>query len=166
MVIPGRPTKRLGELLVQRHLITPEQLEQVLLEQRSTGQFLGTMLLRLGLITPEALLVTLAQQFGIPCEPLPLDRVDWAIAKQFPVSALSSGTCFPIRTDGTSVTVAIANPLEIWGLGVFEKASGFRTVRPVLVLEQELRSVVQAYRQHALQTIEQRLRNHGRGETH
>ena len=151
---------------MQRHLITPEQLDQALLEQRSTGQFLGAILLRLGLITPEALLATLSEQFGIPCEPLPLDRVDWAIAKQFPSSALSSGTCFPIRTDGTSVTVAIANPLEVWGLSALEKTSGFRKVRPVLVLEQELRRVVQAYRQHALQAIEQRLGNHGSGETH
>ena len=166
MVIPGRPTKRLGELLVQRHLIAPEQLKQVLLEQRSTGQFLGTILLRLGLITPEALLATLSEQFGIPCEPLPLDRVDWAIAKQFPASALSSGTCFPIRTDGASVTVAIANPLEVWGLNALEKALGFRKVRPVLVLEQELQRVVQAYRQHALQAIKTRLENYGSSETH
>jgi hypothetical protein len=60
------------------------------------------------------------------------------------------------------VTVAIANPLDAWSLSGMEKAAGFRTVKPVLVLEQELQQVFQRYRQQLLRHIESRLDQNGR----
>ncbi len=159
MVIPTQPTRRLGELLVQRRLITPGQLEQALLQQRSTREFLGMIIVRMGLIKPEALLVTLSEQFGLPHESLRSERVDWSIAKQFPKSALSEGRCFPIRADAESVTVAIANPLDAWALSAIEQAAGFRKVKAVLVLEKELQDVLARYHQQSLQTIEAQLKH-------
>ena len=62
---------------------------------------------------------------------------------------------------GEYVTVAIANPLDAWALSAIEKAAGFRKVEPILVLERELQAVCQAYKQRALQAIEERLTQHG-----
>ena len=150
----GQPAKRLGELLVERRLITQAQLEQALTQQRSTKEFLGAILVRMGLIQPEALLETLAKQFNMPHEALAVERVNWTVAKQFPASIFSDGKCFPIRADADSVTVAIANPLDAWALSAIEQAAGFRKVKPVLVLERELQAILQAYRRQSLKTIE------------
>ena len=149
-----RGGKRLGELLMERGLITQAQLEQVLAQQRSTKEFLGAMLVRLGFIQPEILLEVLSDQFHMPHEPLTVGRVNWAVAKQFPSSVFSNGKCFPIRADADSVTVAIANPLDAWALSTVEQAAGFRKVKPVLVLERELQEVLRVYRQQSLKTIE------------
>ena len=160
---PSQPTKqRLGELLVQRGLITPAQLEEVLTQQRSTKEFLGAILVRRDLIKPETLLATLSEQFGIPRESLTPDGVDWTVVKQFPVSALSEGRCFPIRADAESVTVAIANPLDAWALSDIEKASGFRKVRAVLVLQDELQRVLRVHYQRAFHAIEDRIKHDDR----
>ena len=156
---PSQPAKRLGELLVQRHLITQAQLEQTLLQQRTSKEFLGAIVVRMGLIKPEALLATLSEQFGIPHESLRSERVDWSIAKRFPKSALSEGRCFPIRMDAESVTVAIANPLDAWALSAIEQAAGFRKVKAVLVLEKELQDVLARYHQQSLQAIEAQLKH-------
>jgi type IV pilus assembly protein PilB len=149
----AHPQKRLGELMVERGLISREQLDHALAEQRLTKEFLGTILVREGWATPEALLAALSARFGIPHESLRLDRVDWSIAKQFPASALAEGKCFPVRANEESVTVAIANPLELSTLSGIERVAGFRRVQPVLVLERELQAVLKAYQQQVLRGI-------------
>lgn len=153
----GQATKRIGELLMELGLVMPRQLEQALERQRSTGQFLGVILLEMGAITEQGLLEAISRQFGIPHEPLDPARVDWAVAKQFPASVLSDGKGFPIRADAQSVTVAITNPLDVWTLSAMERLAGRRPVRPVLVLERELRVVVQEHQRRAFQALEDRL---------
>jgi len=107
------------------------------------------------------LLTTLAEQFGMAHERLKPEQVDWAVVEQFRASTLSSGSVFPIRADAESVTVAIANPLDVGALSAIEKAAGFRTVKPVLVLEEDLCRVQQAYRQRSLRKIASHLDPHG-----
>ena len=162
---PDRAPRRIGDLLLDRGLITYAQLEQALQEQRRTKQFLGEILIRLGFVEPRALLAVLSERYQIPHESLSVERVDWRVAKQFPASALSDGRCFPIRADEHTVVVAIANPLDAWTLSAIEQASGSRKVCPVLVLDAELREVLQVYRRQVYQSIEAQLK-HGHPETH
>jgi len=156
----SRSTKRIGELLVQRGLVSEGQLAQALTEQRSTRQFLGAILVQRGWIQPQALLEVLSEQFGMRHESLALDQIDWRIAAQFPPSVLKEGKCFPIRATEETVTVALANPLDLELLSAFESVAKFRRIEPVLVLESDLQAVCQAYRRRALQAIEERLTHH------
>ena len=156
--------KRIGELLMQRGLLTSRQLDDALTQQRSTGEFLGAILQRRGWVTPEALLEAFSERFGIPQERVSPAQVDWAVVKGFPVSVLLQGDCFPIRADALTVTVAISNPLDAWSLSAMERAAGTRTIKPVLVLERELAAVIQAYQHRALQAFAEHLTNHGNGK--
>jgi hypothetical protein len=154
-----RKTKRIGDILLERNYITTAQLEAALAQQRATGQFLGAILLKAGAVTDAQLLEVFSEQFGIPCEPLSADTVDWSVVKQFQPAQLVDGNCFPVRGDQWSVTVAIINPLDAWGLSAFERVAGQRRVKPVLVLERELRAVIQDYKRQLLQAVEARLRH-------
>ena len=150
--------KRLGEILVERGLINLVQLDCALAQQRATREFLGTILVKQGLITGEALQRALSEQFGIPCESLSPERIDWALISPFPASLLGAGKCFPIRATAHCVTVAIINPLDVDTLSQFEKvAAGLRKVEPVLVSERDLQAVVFEYRRGCLREIEKRL---------
>ena len=151
------PTKKLGEVLVSRGLITAWQLEQALQEQRTTKEFLGAILLRMKLLSPQTLLQALSEQFKIPCESLSIARVDWRAAKQFPRSAFASGKCFPIRADAESVTIAVANPLEAEALSDIGRVAGFRRMDVVLVLEAELRAILRHHQQEALRDLSAQL---------
>jgi hypothetical protein len=161
MVERRQPAKRLGELLMARGLLSPSQLERALEHQRRTKEFLGAILVRLKLVPPEKLLAALSEQFGMPHESLTPERVDWAVVDRFPPSALSLEGCFPIRADAGSVTVALANPLDASALSTIEHAVRFRTVKPVLVLQEELENVQQAYRQRSLRRIAAQLDRDG-----
>ena len=159
MVAP--PTKRIGELLLERRLITQRQLDDALLQQRTTKAFLGEILVSVGAITPEALLEALSEHFHIPRESLDPQRIDWTVTKPFPASILLSGRCFPIRADATSVTVAIVNPLDAGALSEIERLVGVRRIKPVLVMARDLQAVVQAYKHQTLRAIQERLAGHG-----
>jgi hypothetical protein len=152
-----RTADRIGDLLVRRGVITARQLEQALALQRSSGIFLGALLVGQGWVAPEALLEALSEQFGIPIERLAPERIDWALAAQFPASVLAEGRCFPLRATEQAVTVAIINPLDVAALSTFERAARFRKVAPVLVLEQELQAVVRAWRVRSLADLTSKL---------
>ncbi len=63
----ARPQRfRIGDLLVQDSLVTPEQLEQALLEQRSTGKKLGRLLSDHGWVTEAQIAKAVARQLHAP----------------------------------------------------------------------------------------------------
>ena len=161
----GQPAKRIGELLVERGLVSQRQLEDALARQRATGEFLGAILLKQQVIQPKALLEAIAEQFGISYESIDPVRMDWSATKLFPPSQLSDGNWFPIRADAVSVTVAIANPLDAAALSAAQRAAGAHMVKPVLVLEHELRAVIKAYREQALRALAARLNHHTDDQT-
>ena len=146
-------TKRLGERLLERRLVTARQLDHALMEQRKTKEFLGTVLVRLGVVQPQALLEVLSEQYKLPHGSLRPEAVDWALVKQFPASAFSEGRCLPIHADDETVTVAIANPLDAWALHAIERVAGLRRVQAILVLEQELRDAMLVYHQRVLRAL-------------
>ena len=69
-----RPEKRLGELLLENGLLTPEQLEAALSVQRRERRPLGQVLLAQGLVDEKALARVLSLHFGVP-------QIDFARAR-------------------------------------------------------------------------------------
>ena len=63
----ARPEKiRLGEILIQQHLLTPEQLDTALAEQKRTGRKLGRVFVDSGFVTEKQISEALARQLNIP----------------------------------------------------------------------------------------------------
>ncbi len=55
----------LGELLVEKKLLTEDELELALTEQAETGRLLGAILVERGYVSGPALAVALAEQYGV-----------------------------------------------------------------------------------------------------
>ena len=64
MVIDSR--RRLGDILVEEELLTQEQLDQVLLRRRGTGQSVTRLLAESGFVDEEDIVATLTQHCGVP----------------------------------------------------------------------------------------------------
>ena len=60
--------KPLGELLVQKGLVTADELDHALTEQEETGRLLGAILVERGYVSGPALAVALAEQYGVQLE--------------------------------------------------------------------------------------------------
>ena len=56
---------RIGEVLVQEGILSQEQLDRALVEQKKAGQILGEMLVEKGLVTSEEMIAVLAKRLGL-----------------------------------------------------------------------------------------------------
>ena len=149
---------KLGELLIEKGILTLRRLEEALETQRSTGEFLGALLIRKGWVTEGEILGALSEQFGIPLIQLDRQQVDWTVAGQFSPSLLINHTCFPIKQDGRSVTVAISDPLDAWAVSELEKEAKGREVTLVLALHKEIEAVIYRFQQEKLRMVDRILK--------
>ncbi|MBP9899187.1 MAG: glycosyltransferase [Gemmatimonadales bacterium] len=100
---------RLGDHLVQRGLITEMQLAVALQQQERTGERLGRLLLILGSIRRLDLGRALAELWQLPFIMITPETVSPAVAQRFPLEATLKFRAVPIRDDGTTLTVAVAD---------------------------------------------------------
>ena len=140
-------SKRLGEILIEKAMITEQQLADALKEQKTSGEFLGTIMINRGMISKANLSEALAEQFGIPLVELNQQNIDMDVLHRFSSSLILDYQCFPIKEDEDSVTVAIVNPLNATIISKIEQEFAPRKVNFVLVAEEDLKSAIQNYRQ-------------------
>ena len=67
---------RIGELLLKEKLITPEQLQQALTQQKANGGKLGYNLVKMGFVKDEEITALLSKQYGVPSINLAQFKID------------------------------------------------------------------------------------------
>src|SRR3954464_8165729 len=113
MAAPAVTTERLGDLLVREGLITREQLDKALQEQKQNGTRVGYNLVKLGFIQETELIKMLARQFKMPAVDLSKFEVDPRIAKLIPGDVAIKNLVLPLKRDGRTLTVAMADPTNL-----------------------------------------------------
>jgi len=117
MAAPVATPERIGDLLVREGLISREQLDKALAEQKQNGTRVGYNLVKLGFIPETELTKMLARQFRMPAVDLSRFEVDPRIAKLIPADLAVKHLVLPLKRDGRTLTVAMADPTN---LGVLE----------------------------------------------
>src|SRR3989338_6579293 len=112
---------RLGDLLIQKKLVSASQLQTALEEQRRSREFLGEILVRKGAIREKDLVAVLSEQFHIPSMDLEDQYIDWNVVMRFPSSLIVEHQCLPIHFDDAGYTVAIVDPLNALAISEMEK---------------------------------------------
>ncbi len=108
--VPSNSSERIGDLLVREGLITKDQLEKALQEQRQSGTRVGYNLVKLGFIQEIELTKTLARQYKMPAVDLSKFEVDPKIVKLIPADLAVKNLVLPLKRDGRTLTVAMADP--------------------------------------------------------
>ncbi len=134
------PRPRLGERLVADGVITREQLDSAL-NQQKTGQRLGETLVDLGLLSETDLLPNLADQFGVPHVQLREGLVDPTVAKLIPRPLAESCHALALFKIHDLLTVALAEPQNLAIIDRLERVTGLR-VRPVLALRSTINDFI------------------------
>ena len=105
-------TKQLGELLIERKVIAPEQLQKALDYQKVNGGLIGEILVQLGFSKEEDIAQVLTAQYGFPYLPLANYDIDVEVAKVVPEQVSRQYCLIPIDKIGNNLTVAMSNPLN------------------------------------------------------
>ncbi len=145
--------KYLGEILVGQGLITDDELQTVIQEQLRNKKFLGEMLIEKGLVTEDDLLKTLAEQFAIEAVRLKDADIDWDAASGFSPSLITDHKCLPIQSDEDTLTLVIANPLDVWALDKAEKDTAPRKIKVLLTTMSDIDEAIKEYRRRSIRTM-------------
>ena len=138
--------RRLGDILVEKKLITQKALEHALLEQRKTNELLGRTLVRLGYLTEQQLLEGLSVHLEVPLVDLAQFPIDARAIKQVPVRFAWHYRCMPLRLKGKTLTLAMADPLNVHAVEDVELITGC-AVQTFVSTASDIREAINKYYQ-------------------
>jgi len=136
--------RRLGELLIEKRLLQPDELEKGLALQRERPEKLGRVLVDLGFVSGRDVLAALSEQLDIP---LTSARDFPAVAAEvegISVRFMRQFRFLPIGVEDSTVTLAMADPLDsetIASVRLFTR----KRVRALLCSEQDVLAGIERY---------------------
>jgi type IV pilus assembly protein PilB len=136
--------ERLGELLVKKNYITPDQLKKALEDQSLKGGRLESALIRLGYIKEDELLSFLSAQYRVPSIKISKIEVNPNVIKLIPSSISKKYFVIPINRVGPKLTLAMADPSNIIVIDEIKFMTGFN-VEPVVASETEIIDAIKKY---------------------
>jgi len=111
--VPSPVSKSLGEILIENGVIGPLELEQGLLQQRISGEFLGRTLVKMGLAKDQDIIDALGMQAGMEKVDLNKMTIKEEIIRTLTADIARFYNVIPIRKEDGVVTVAMAYPLNV-----------------------------------------------------
>jgi len=108
------PWQHLGSLLINRGVLSVDQVKQAFEEQQLTGKRLGEIVVGHGWVTPQELAQALAQQNGLEYVDLAELDLDFKVATLLPRDLAERYEALPVRRLGDDLLlVAVADPSNI-----------------------------------------------------
>jgi type IV pilus assembly protein PilB len=134
--------ERLGDLLLREGLCTPEQMQSALLEQRQSGMRIGSVLVKLGYVKELDLTRMLARHLRMPAVDLSKFTVDPRVAKLVPADLATRHIVLPLKRDGRTLTVAMADPTNLRTIDDLKFITRY-DIFPVIAGELSLRNAIE-----------------------
>ncbi|MBF8260240.1 MAG: T2SP E protein, partial [Actinobacteria bacterium] len=122
---PAPPKRKLlGERLIEAGLVTQDQLDLAMREQKRTGERVGEILVGLGFVTQELISSVLASEAGVTfvqldnylIEPKAIKCVPEAMARRFKI--------IPILLEPPRITIAMANVFDVLAIDEVHRLTG------------------------------------------
>ena len=138
----GIKTKKLGQILIDKRLISQEDLQDALLSQQNTPLKIGQILIKKGLISEDDVLIALATQYSIDyVETLEFTDAD-NILGNIPVQFLKRYKIAPYTVKKNTIKIAINDPLLIQPLDNIKIMYDSFKIIPVLSTEKEILKII------------------------
>ncbi len=135
---------RLGEALIERGLITEEDLDRALELQKDRGEKLGRILVDLGFVALRDVLGVLSEQMRVPLvaidSPPPVTPETETLSARF----LRQFRCIPLAIEDNVLHLAMSDPFDFETLAAVKASTGLR-VLPALAAEQEILDAIDKY---------------------
>lgn len=129
--------KMTGETLVQMGIISQEQLDAALSEQRRTREKLGRILVQRGILTEQQLIEALEFLMGIPHIKMSSVEVDPELIKMVPINLIRLHRVLPVSRRKNTMTLAMSDPQNQKAIDDIQMATGLNVI-PVLAGENDL----------------------------
>lgn len=136
--------KQLGELLLERGIISQEQLQKALGLQQEKGGLIGEILVELGFAKEEDIAQALTSQYGFPFLPLNNYEINTELLTIIPGRVARQYVLIPIDKVGTNLTVAMSNPLNVQAIEDIELLSSC-SVQTFVATSSDVKKAIEKY---------------------
>jgi len=136
--------KQLGELLIERGILSQQQLEKSLAFQKERGGLIGEILVELGFVKEEDIAQALTAQYGFPYLPLSNYEINPEIISVIPGRVARQYLLVPIDKIGNNLTLAMSNPLNVQAIEDVELLSGC-SVQTFVSTSSDLKKAIEKY---------------------
>jgi len=137
--------RRMGEILIELGVITPEQLQEALDEQALTPQRrLGAILVECGYTTEDVVARVLARQLDLPFVRLTEEVVDDAAPRIITAQLAKRRMCIPITVAPDRIVLSMANPFDLVAIEDVERTID-RRVDPAVTTPSDIASALLRY---------------------
>ncbi|HSW35549.1 MAG TPA: ATPase, T2SS/T4P/T4SS family, partial [Candidatus Limnocylindrales bacterium] len=135
---------KVGEILLEAGLITPEQLDSVLVEQKTIKKRIGRLLIDKGWLAEDQLLSTLGEQLNLPLVNLYNCKIDAEVANCISVEMARRHMIIPVESIGKQIVLAMADPLDLSALDDVAMVTGL-DVAPVIAGESAIAHAINQF---------------------
>ena len=148
--MPDRPEQRkLGQILIDRGVISKKQLDEALTEQGNSGRFIGEVLVSRGASSEEQIAQSLSEQLGLAFVDLSNMALEPKAKEAVPEEMCRKHTAVPLFIIQNTLTLAMANPLDVQAIDEIQSAAGCR-IKPVFACPTAIRAAIEReYREAA-----------------
>ena len=136
--------KTLGMLLIEKSIITDDQLKRALSEQKVNGKLLGIILIEMGYCSEEDIASQLSEQMGLAFIDLNSYQIDAEVIKIIPEKVARRFNAISLFKVGNMVTVAMENPLDIQSVDEINRITGLE-IQPVFGTKSAISKAIDKY---------------------
>jgi len=136
-VIKRRDPRRLGDTVRELTNVRDEDVERAAQLAKATGRRIGEVLEDSGIITPEEKQRALGQQWGLRFVDIREFAFSREVIEAVPERLLRQHKVVPLSLEGNTLTLAITDPLDVEAIDEIRLATGFQ-VEPVIAVEDEV----------------------------
>jgi len=137
---------QLGQLLLARDIVTAEQIEIALAEQKDKGhrKLLGELLVEMGYCTENQIASALAQGYGVPYAQVTPKICDPKVIEILPREFLEEYIVLPLFKVNNVLTIAVSEPTNVFLIDEIERISGCK-VQIVCSTGKDIKATLQTY---------------------
>jgi len=132
---------RIAQKLLESSLISQDQLARALESQQSGGGTLSYNLVKTGAISEMAFAEFMGQVYNVPAVDLDMVPIEPSAVDLIPSDVATKFQVVPLKREGRTLTVAMANPDNIFAIDDIKFITGF-DVRPVVATETAIKRCI------------------------
>jgi len=129
--------RKLGDILVEKEMISQKKLDEVISLQVKSGQRLGSILVEKGIVPERDMMVALAEQLAMPYVNLRAGLYDPEVVTSLHKETATRLCAVPIFRIKDKLLVATSDPQALHALNEIEEHTGSRVI-PVLALQEHI----------------------------
>jgi len=142
--MPKSLREKISEVLVAKGWVTKEKLDEAIKTQHEKGGNLSDILVGSGFVKESDLLITLSQELNIPPINLSKYTIDRELIALVPEKVARLYRVIPVSSIGNRMTVAMANPLDIFALDDLKILTKYE-IDPVIATAKDIAGAIAAY---------------------